>query len=227
MSLYEPSIPLPGVYGQQQVLAKKAYDDAIRQINEKRNQTLTQFGMKASAFDENGNVTSYEVDPTSQYGGYQSLLRGQGSALDAQRQSFLSRGVRGGLANQAELLARQDMGQQEEQFRNQLTTSFSDLAKARMDAETGYNQTILGIEQGAAQEAIQNRLFTPADVPDDQTVDVPGPSQQWETPTTQTMADTQVDVARAIAYATQMLQRAKAAGVNVGSIGNDPRASGA
>lgn len=219
MGLYTPSIPLPGVYGQQEAQARAAYDAAQAQINQQRDQALSQYGFKATSFDAQGNVTGYEVDSTNQNGAYQRMLGQEGAGLDATRQSFLSRGVRGGLANQAELMQRQQYGAQRTDFLNNWQNLTSDLAKSRLGAEQQYNAAVLSAEQGAAQDAIANRLFTTADTPNDTVPELPQVADTATEP-----ANPQVNTANAIAYATSMLQRARAAGVYKGPITGDPRA---
>lgn len=158
MATYSTNIPGAPGYEQANLLARRAYDNAMSRLQQRRSQSLLHYGYTR---DASGKLN---VDPNNEYGAYQQMLRGedqQSHALDrAQRASGWGGG--GYLGQQAEDLQHAQGGDQA-----QLGQSFADelsgIANDEQDAAFQRDQALYQNEQEAAQRAIDQGNFNPAD----------------------------------------------------------------
>jgi hypothetical protein len=162
--------PIPGVgnYGQTALGAKTAYDTALRKINDRRSQTLRQSGYLGDIDANTGVLSNMRVDPYNQYGGLQQMLRGQAQAAQGAHFDAQERGLHGGLAHKAESQLQYDAGQQSAQFGQGLTDQFGGLQDEQNQAAYDRDSALWQAEQQAAQTAIDNGDFTPANFSDAQ-----------------------------------------------------------
>jgi len=147
-------IPGAGFYGQDMAMAEKAYSDATAMLTAQRRQRQVSAGM-----DE-----KWQVDPKSELGGYQQLLRGQGSQLDEAEQHGHERGLWGaGLGQQEGSNLRYGHRVQGLEFQNQLAAWEQEynqgLAQAAMDRQ----MADLDAQQGGYEDAFNEGDFTPYD----------------------------------------------------------------
>lgn len=147
-------IPGAGVYLEEQLKAKSAYEKALAQLKAQRARQQISSGLGSD----------WEVDPNAQYGSYQAMLQGQGSELMAANEQAQSRGFFGaGLGNQGESMLRYGHAVQNLGFKNQLADwenqyqyGMSEAARAKAEADRA-------AMQGAYESAYQNEDYTPYD----------------------------------------------------------------
>lgn len=146
-------IPGAGVYLQNQALAQQAYDQAMADIQHRRNAMYSEFGLMPGG----------AVDPHAKFGRYQQMLGGDASALAGAKASSRSRGLgMTGLGARAMQRARTQMGAEHFGFQNALTNNLYGFDQDALKAGQNKNAAMLAAEQAQAQWALQNQMFTPA-----------------------------------------------------------------
>jgi len=156
------SIPNYGTYGWRQLDAERAYQQALTNISGKRRQSLAGYGYAAD-FDENGLPRNVRIDPYSQTGQVQNMLRGDTQQADAAEEDRIGRGLgQAGLGAQGEAAAQLEHGAHSEQLARGLMGDLTSLTQEQNDASSEHNAALWQIEHDAAQEAIGNQDFTPA-----------------------------------------------------------------
>jgi hypothetical protein len=136
-------IPGAGTYLYEQAMAQGAYDKAIAALASQKS------ARQAAA----GLGKDWNVDPMSQFGGYQQMLRGQGLELDDAEAQAMGRGLQGaGLGRQAEGMARYGHTVQNLGFRAQLSDWENEYQSGVGNAEFAKQQAMLEALR-AAQEA--------------------------------------------------------------------------
>lgn len=162
MAVPGSTIPGYGTYGWQQLEAEKAFQQAITSIQGRRRSTLSGYGY-ASDFDAQGNPTNVRIDPYSQTGQVQEMLRGDTQLADTAEEDAASRGLgSSGLGEQGVKAAELTHGVHSKQLGSALMGDLSDLTQERTQAEQSHNDAKWAIERQAAQDAITGQDFTPA-----------------------------------------------------------------
>lgn len=158
MSTYATPIPGAPGYAQANLLARRAYDNAMARLAHRRSQSLLRAGYVR---DAQGNLS---VDPNNEYGGYQQMLRGQSAAshaLDRRQQASGWDADSGYLGAQREDL-QYGQGGQQAKFGSDLASEMFDIAQGEQDAAYGRDQALWQNEEAATQRAIENEQFNPA-----------------------------------------------------------------
>jgi hypothetical protein len=163
MALTGSTIPGYGTYGYQQLNAEKAYQQALAGISGRRRSLLSTYGYQAD-FDEHGLARNVHIDPNSQYGGVQQMLRGDAQASDQAEEGAIGRGLGSGegLGAQGASDAQYQHGLHSKQLADSLMGGLSDLTQEQTGAEQTHSDSLWQIEHDAAQEALANQDFTPA-----------------------------------------------------------------
>ena len=174
MSTYETNIPGAPGYEQANLLARRAYDNAMARLQQRRSQSMLHYGYTR---DAQGNLG---VDPNNEYGAYQQMLRGenqQSHRLDrAQRASGWGGG--GYLGAQMDELQHQQGGEQA-QLGEAFTNELAGISQQEQEAAYGRDQALFQNEQEATQRAIANDQFNPANYDG---IDVPYGEEQAPAP---------------------------------------------
>ena len=203
--------PIPGgdIYGWRKLDAEKAYQNAIAMLGQRRSGILQQYGYQADYDQETGQSRNVRIDPFSQYGAVQQMLRGQAQQYDAVDEESRARGLGGvGLGAQGMAEARYRGGAQTAQLGQGLVGDLADLAGGQMSAKQARDAAIWQAEWEAAQEAIKDQAFTPADLSDlpGDDPDAPGGAGPGTTPATAAATNK----ARAAAAARALALRSEA-----------------
>lgn len=157
--------PIPGVDPFALATANSAYERALTSVNSRRGSTLSQYGFKANGFDDSGNPTGLEVDPTSMYGGYQQLLDKQANdSMDAEN-AGAGRGFSGGLANQAEGRLRYTQGGERLTLGSGLLGSLGSLNQELLGAKDTLGNAKYQAYLDAARTAADAQDYTPYQAP--------------------------------------------------------------
>lgn len=136
----QPIIPDAGVYGAETAAATNAYNNAVANALAQRNALYNQYGLG----------TDGAVDPTNPYGEYQQLLGSEADQYQADSADAAARGLRGGLAHQAESHDRRLADAQNFQFQQKVASVGSDYQNALASA--------LGTEQSSISQAYNDAL---------------------------------------------------------------------
>lgn len=162
MAVAGSTIPNYGTYGWQQLEAEKAYQQALTSIQGRRRSTLSGYGY-ASDFDESGNPTNVRIDPYSQTGQVQGMLRGDTQQADAAEEEAASRGLgSSGLGQQGVKAAELQHGEHAARLGSSLMGNLSDLTQERTQAEQAHSDSLWQIQRQAAEDALQAQDFTTA-----------------------------------------------------------------
>lgn len=157
MSAYQTPIPGAPGYEQANLGARRAYENAMTRLQQRRSQSLLHYGYKQGADGSLG------VDANNEYGAYQQMLRGedqQSHSLDrAQRASGWGGG--GYLGQQTEDLQHAQGGEQAN-LGQAFTGDLADIASGEQEAAYTRDQALYQNEQEAAQRAIDQGNFNPA-----------------------------------------------------------------
>lgn len=171
MSTYSTNIPGAPGYEQANLLARRAYDNAMARHAQRRSQSLLHYGYTK---DASGNLS---VDPNNEYGAYQQMLKGEDSqshTLDrAQRASGW--GAEGGYlgAQRDELQHRQ--GGEQADLGERFSHELAGISQDEEDTAFGRDQALWQNEQEATQNAIEHGNFNPANY---EGIDVPYGDEQ-------------------------------------------------
>lgn len=172
-----PSPAGSGTYGIFAAQANQAYMDALNQIQQQRNQLLTQSGWQAQ-YDPTGNITGYSVanNPT---GTYQQMLHGLADS-GAQEQAMHASGFgfQGGLANQADTAQHYQDSVASSQFANNLLGNLSDLSNQQITANDTYQNALANEQLSLTNQQVSNGAFNPANPPPVATKIVSGKTRQ-------------------------------------------------
>lgn len=128
--------------------AKKAYGDALTNIQNQRADLLKNAGLEG-VYNDQGTLTSTRVmaGPGAQFGGYQQMMAGLGNAgeqMDAQQASL---GFGGGLANQMHDQAQQGYEQQTNDFGQGVLQGITGLGQQQLQAGQDYNDALYQQQQ--------------------------------------------------------------------------------
>ena len=168
------AIPGSEIYGWRKNDALNAWNEAKLRIQRRRGNVLQQYGYTAD-YDETGKMTNMRIDPTSQYGRFQQMMRGHSQTLDRVQDAQIERGLGAGslgLGAQQESEARYHQGGEQAALGQELSGSLAELSEAQADEERQYNRSVAGIDADAARAAWEDEQFTPAEqAPADEGVD--------------------------------------------------------
>jgi hypothetical protein len=155
-----PGAPQQGMAANQ---AKLAYQRALARINQRRNQTLRQAGYLGDIDPESGTIQNLRVDPLNQYGGLQSMLRGQAQRGEQMRFAAQERGLHGGLAHKGESELSYESGREAAEFGQGLTGALGGLQDEQSQAKEAQDAALYEAQLEDARNAIQDQNFNPAD----------------------------------------------------------------
>jgi hypothetical protein len=164
-----------GSYGQAAALADTAYKNALAKIASNRSSLLRSYGYTQGA----GGALS--VDPNNPYGKFQQMLGSQSTATHHAEDLHRAAGFTSGYGNAAFDQLRQAQGAEAADLGTGLTGALSDLKDQEQQAAFSRDSALYDAEQQAAQQAIQNQEFNPAnvsgiDVPYGQDTSLPSPA---------------------------------------------------
>lgn len=151
-------IPGAAGYAQAEILANNAYNNALASLNQNRLNTLLGYGYTGTVDPKTGGINNVHVDPNAMYGELQQLLHNQ--AAENQQAMFASedRGLRGGLAHQAQSELRYQHGAQDTQLGTTLASALSGLADQQQSASETRNNALADAENSAAGTAVSSQL---------------------------------------------------------------------
>jgi hypothetical protein len=144
------------------LLGKTAYNNTLARINRQRGQSLQQYGYQGDVDPVTGVLKNVHVDPNSQYGDFQSMLRNQATIAQQAEYANQDRGLRGGMANKALSDARYGFGQQSAQLGTNFANTFTDFQDQQAQAKYEYDRALYEQQLLDAQNAIANGGFNPA-----------------------------------------------------------------
>lgn len=156
MALYNPAL-----YQYRRNDALAAWNDAKLRIGRRRQNVLQEYGYSAS-FDDKGNLVNMQIDPTSQYGRFQKMMKGHASMLQQAEDSSIERGLGAGTAGlgaQAHSEARYQQGSEQETMGRELSSTFADLSEAQTDEERRYNTTLAELDAAEARDKWEQQEF--------------------------------------------------------------------
>lgn len=150
------TIPGGSQYARAALLANQQYKQRLSDLNRQRQQTMISSGYTGEIDPTTGLLKNFGVDPTSKYGGYQLLNRGQYQQGEEVRAQNIDRGLGtgGGLAAQNLGNARFDWGRQDADFARGIQDQFSAFDRTQMDYMFDRDQALYNAELQAAQSAI-------------------------------------------------------------------------
>jgi len=218
-------IPNPGVYGEYEALALKAWNEAKSALRAQQAQIWQQYGFKGEFDPNTGATKNVGLDVQNPYGEYQQMLGRQGMDLDAAEEHAQERGLGGsGLGAQGVSRARAAHGGQHLDFGRRFSSASGDIQHQWQRAGFSYTQALLEAQRAAIQDAINNRAFNEGPATDpgtDPTTDngpiVPPAVRPGGTPTTSIAAAAQAAKAAATQAkkpAWQVALAARSAGMN-------------
>lgn len=157
------STPIPGVtnYLGADLLAKRAYENALARLTYQRSGLLRSAGYLGNIDSSTGAIKNLRVDPRNPYGGYQQMLRSANQQDQAAQYGLQDRGIRGGLANQTRTELQYQHGAQATQFGTNLQNSIADLQFQQQDAGNTYASAMWQAQQAALQAALAANAFNP------------------------------------------------------------------
>lgn len=149
-------IPGGSQYARAALLANQQYKQRLSDLNRQRQQTMISSGYTGEIDPTTGLLKNFGVDPTSKYGGYQLLNRGQYQQGEEVYAQNIERGLGtgGGLAAQNLGNARFDWGRQDADFARGVQDQFSAFDRTQMDYMFDRDQALYNAELQAAQDAI-------------------------------------------------------------------------
>lgn len=158
------STPIPGAtgLGMYEAQAKAAYQAALARVSGGRNELLRNAGFEGE-YGADGGFTGMKVSATNRFGGYQQMLAGHAGEDEAMADVARSRGLSGGLANQFLSRGRDVHAGQTADFAGRMTSGLGDLAQQQQGAADEYFSGGWRQALAAAQSAISDGEFNPAD----------------------------------------------------------------
>lgn len=146
--------------------AQDAYKRALIRFNAQRGGLLRQYGYAGDIDPTTGMVKNLRVDAGNSYGLLQQLLHNQALEDTSAENAAQERGLVGGLAHQAEGELRYQHHGQSSDLANTLLGNLGDLNSQQLDAKHTLDMALYQLQHQAAQEAINNGEFNPADLTD-------------------------------------------------------------
>lgn len=159
------TIPLTGIYKQQQAQAEQAYQEALAQINQQSGQTLQSFGFKGNFDPTSGVLKGYEMDPGNPFGSVQQLRRSFGAQRENTKESVYARGLDpySGLGARQGQSEREDFDFASVQMGRSFLDAWAGNTQARTDARQVLSSQMLAAQQGAIEQSMQERMYKQAE----------------------------------------------------------------
>lgn len=159
MSTYSTNIPGAPGYEQANLLARRAYENAMNRLSQRRSRSLQSYGYTR---DDAGNLS---VDPNNEYGQYQQMLRGENQQSHGLERAQHASGWGSGSgyfgAQRDELQHAQ--GGEQARLGTSLADELAGISQDETDAAYTRDQNLYGNMQDATREAINQGNFNPAD----------------------------------------------------------------
>lgn len=163
MPPYETPIPGGAVIGQQYALAKKAYEQAIAQLEYQRQRIMQEYGYTAQFDPNTGDITSMAVDPWNPYGNYQALLQTvAGDDMSAEENRAARRLSPTGLGQQDASRMRYQHEYDASNLGSQFADAMTENQFGQQNAELEYARVLADLKLAAAQSAVGAGDFNPA-----------------------------------------------------------------
>lgn len=144
--------------------AQDAYNRALARFNNQRTGLLRQYGYLGDIDPKTGMVKNVRVDTGNSFGQLQQLLHNAALEDEAAVNSAQDRGLVGGLAHQGESEARYTHQAQLGALASALQGGLTDLDNQQVDAKSTLDQALYALTHTAAQTAVDNGEFNPADL---------------------------------------------------------------
>lgn len=156
-------VPDAGVLAMGQAAATQAYQQALAKLNLQRSQTLNQAGYTATFDPNSGAYSNLSIDPHNPYGQVEQLFNTHALNLQNAQNAMEDRGIRGGLAHQADTSAENQAHAETSNFASGLMNTLTGYEGAQGDAATQYQNSLYQAELAAIQAAIAGGNFNPTD----------------------------------------------------------------
>lgn len=159
MATYQTPIPGAAGYAGAAALAQRAYENAMARFNQQRADTLLKYGYRKDA------AGHLQVDANNELGQYQQMLKGeaaQNQGLTRAQAASGWGGSSGFLGAQKENLSYAQGGEQLALGQN-LQGDLTGISQNEQDAAYQRDAALYQAQEAAAQAAIQQRAFDPAD----------------------------------------------------------------
>ena len=159
---YTGSTPGQDQYNIYAAQRTQAYNNALQQIQDQRNQYLQASGLQG-VFDANGNMTDFSVQANDPSGSYQQMMVGnaqQGASDDAAMHAL---GFGGGLAQQMQDSAQQGYAANAANWGAGVNAQIAGLGQQQQAATDSYNQDLATELLNNIQAGISTQAFNPFD----------------------------------------------------------------
>lgn len=159
MATYTTPVPGASGYAGAAALAQQAYTNAMARYNQQRADTLLKYGYKKDA------AGHLQVDANNEYGQYQQMLRNEDRQVEGLGRAQAASGWGGSsgyLGRAAEDLSYAQGGEQAALGQG-LQGDLTGISQGEQDAAYQRNAALYQAQEAAAQAAIQQRAFDPAD----------------------------------------------------------------
>lgn len=149
-------LPYMGDYLRQQRDYTLAYERAKASLAAKRSEILSQYGFEQTP--EGG----YRADYDNQTGELQQQRRGHYEQMEELQDMQMERGFKGGLLQQEQNRLRYAQGVEQSGFMRNILGALGDIGQAETENTFDYGTARRDLLQGTVNQAIEDRLFTPA-----------------------------------------------------------------
>lgn len=150
-----PDNPYLGEYEAYSAQAKKAYEDAMAQVEAQRAGYLQGYGL-----DAQGRAVA---GPGSSQGQYQQMMGSLAAQEEASDAMGRARGFTGGLSDQAMAAARRMSEGTVHQFGQNFNQGLTQFSQAEREAGVNYNDSLYQKMLEITQKSIQDRAFSTPD----------------------------------------------------------------
>lgn len=163
---YDTAIPGASGYLGAALLAKRAYQNALASVNQRRQSTLSQYGYKGSV-DAHGQLGDFSVDAFNPYGQYQQIRRSNAMQSQDLYGQDMERGLGsgGGLAAQDQSNMRYGFGMTDKTMGQGLGDTLGGYANELTNAAYSRDAALWQAQQAAASSAADSGSFSPATEP--------------------------------------------------------------
>lgn len=145
------AIPGEGIYQEQQLLAQKAYDEAVNGLSAQRKSIFQQYGFN----------TEGTADPNNPLGLYQQMRRSHAIDLEGADENRLSRGLSAaGLGAQAESRMRYDQDVEDAGLMRDYLGALGQNDQGKLSAAQALQQALLQARQQQIADALQAQAWT-------------------------------------------------------------------
>lgn len=162
MAVTGGQLPYMGDYQRRQRDYQLAYERAKTTLASRRSDILNEYGFQGRYNQQTGAMESLRPSSTNLTGGYQQQRRGQYQEMQDLKENQLGRGFTGGLMQQERNQMRFFQGAEDADFMRSLMTNLRDVNVAQSQSMFDYRQARGDLLQDTVNQAIGDRLFTPA-----------------------------------------------------------------